>query len=274
MKISFLMMQKNEDVLLKLWATYHGELFGYQNLHILDNGSTLSSVVGELKNLEDKGAHVERRHSTVADFARKGELIAARIQFLDANDPSDFYFPVDCDELVMAGLGGQTFGCGPAAMERILRPHLSSPHVLTVGSGYDNFPGEAGGFCLRTREKSFFAQGACAALDIGFHRGLARASTQRVETGVSYVHLHNKPFEALQLHAKQKMIGRVAGFDRETLLAHRAARGNGMHLIDELLFSSEADYLQFIEQKYEKSEKIKLVALEQTLRTMNMALPY
>lgn len=274
MKISILMMQKNEDVLLKLWATYHGELFGYQNLHIIDNGSTLSSVVGELKTLEAKGAHVEWQYPTVADFARKGELIAARIRFLDANDPSDFYFPVDCDELVMAGLEDGSVACNATAMSSILQPHLNSPHVLTIGSGYDNFPAEQGAFFLRKREKSFFAERACAALDIGFHRGLALASEQRIETGVVYVHLHNKPFELLQAHARQKMVGRVPDFKKETLLAHRAARGNGMHLIDELLFADEAEYFQFLRSKYANSEKVRLVNLEGVLMQLNVSLPY
>ena len=38
-EIGIYLMQKNEDVLLPLFVDYYVSLFGYQSIHILDNGS-------------------------------------------------------------------------------------------------------------------------------------------------------------------------------------------------------------------------------------------
>ena len=38
------MMQKDESELLDYWLSYHGEIFGFENLYVFDNGSTDSNL--------------------------------------------------------------------------------------------------------------------------------------------------------------------------------------------------------------------------------------
>ena len=39
MKIKLFTMVKNEDDIVEHWIQYHGELFGYNNLYVVDNES-------------------------------------------------------------------------------------------------------------------------------------------------------------------------------------------------------------------------------------------
>lgn len=136
------------------------------------------------------------------------------------------------------------------------------------------YPGRRGSFVKKGRSKTFFARDACGTLDLGFHRGQAKTSSKTVSTRISQIHMHNKPFDVLQKHARLKMEGRVSSFDRETLLAHREARGKGMHLVDEILFENETEYHAHIKQKHALSEVFTLDGFVEALRASGVDLPY
>ena len=40
MRVACVTMQKNEDLCLEPWILYHGYLFGFENIFILDHNST------------------------------------------------------------------------------------------------------------------------------------------------------------------------------------------------------------------------------------------
>ena len=44
-RVACVMMQKDEVHLLEPWLAYHGYLFGFENLYVLDNGSTRPDVL-------------------------------------------------------------------------------------------------------------------------------------------------------------------------------------------------------------------------------------
>ena len=274
MKFKVVMMQKNEELLLPVWIAYFSHLFGPENLYVFDNGSTLPAVISDLKHAGNNGVHVFWNHNTVEDFARKGDLIAEHIKDLDRTDPADFYFPLDCDEFTIVHKDGN-YSCSKSALEKILRPHLGTQDVLMFGSSFDNYPGRHGGFVRKSRKKCFFAQDTCDYLDLGFHKARARNScVKKPVRGIWQIHLHNKPLHLLKEHSRQKMIGRVPDFDRDTLVAHRDARGQGMHLIDKLLLDSEADYQAFAAEKYKGLEIVELPVFRDALRASGVELPY
>ena len=45
-KVACVMMQKDEAILLEPWLTYHGHLFGLENLFVIDDGSDDGSTTG------------------------------------------------------------------------------------------------------------------------------------------------------------------------------------------------------------------------------------
>lgn len=274
MKCKAIMMQKNEDLLLPVWVRFFGRLFGHENLYIFDNGSTLPAVTDFLKRIEKKNVHVIWQYNSVDDFARKGDLIADLIKDLDRTDPADFYFPLDCDEFIIIHKDGN-YSCSRSAIETILQRHIGTQDVLMFGSNFDNYPGKPGQFVRKSRRKCFFARGTCEYLDLGFHKARAKSSTIRQTVrGFWQVHLHNKPLQMLKDHSRQKMIGRVTSFDRDTLLAHRDNRGQGMHLVDKMLLETEEDYQAFAAEKYKGLEIVELPAFQNALRKSGAELPY
>ena len=100
MKIACLMMQKNERILLEPWILYHGDLFGFENLFIFDNGSTDEIVITVLQKYEKRGVNINRAYNSKSDFEGKGNLIADKIRSLDQCNYYDFFFPLDCDEFI------------------------------------------------------------------------------------------------------------------------------------------------------------------------------
>src|SRR5680860_325993 len=103
MRICILSMQRNEGVLLETWAHYHGKLFGYENIHLFDNGSDDSLTIEVLHTLERLGVSLYRDYRTRSDYENKGTVIVNKINELDrTSDEFDFYFPLDCDEFLSA----------------------------------------------------------------------------------------------------------------------------------------------------------------------------
>lgn len=274
MIIRIAMMQKDEAVLLRPWIDYHSALVGARNLTIFDNGSSDPGVLGVLDAAEGEGVEVIRDYPTFEHFSAKGTLIADRIKAFDRDDPADFYFPLDCDEFLVAQRRNDTIATDTAGLEEALRPHLGAPEVLRIGFGFDNDPREKGRFFPKGRAKSFFAMNACDHLDLGFHRARARSTAETQIVDVGYLHLHNKPLPLLQDGARQKMLGRVADFSRETLIAHREARGQGFHLINELLFETEEEYFDFVREKYAKAQAIHFPGFLDRMTALNTEVPY
>uniref|UniRef100_A0A6C0BL75 Uncharacterized protein n=1 Tax=viral metagenome TaxID=1070528 RepID=A0A6C0BL75_9ZZZZ len=86
-------MQKDEDDILEEWILYHGYLFGYDNLYIIDNCSgTASQQI--LKRYQAKGIHV----SAQDDYSKKGEYLYQLIQ--QTRNQCDLAIPLDIDEFI------------------------------------------------------------------------------------------------------------------------------------------------------------------------------
>ena len=243
MLIKAVMMCKNEDELLSIWGGYHGHLLGFENLHVVDNGSTSSASLAALDALETLGAHIDRGFPRVEDYPAKGQITARTIQRLDAEAPADFYFPLDCDEFLAVEHSPYALDCTREGLERELEPQADFDGVLTIQAGYDNNP-EVPGTYVRSPEqrKAFFARGACTDLDHGSHIGFAR-SEHRIQTRVVYLHHHYKPFEQLVRHAREKLLPFVDDLSAEMLPQHRLNGVPGHHLISHLELEDEAQYL-------------------------------
>ena len=78
-RVACVMMQKDEVHLLEPWLSYHGYLFGYENLYVLDNGSTRPEVLLTLARYAGKGVNVDYSPSRRDHYLNKGAVVGALI---------------------------------------------------------------------------------------------------------------------------------------------------------------------------------------------------
>lgn len=238
-RIACLTMQKNEGDMLRCWIEYHSSLFGMTNLFVFDNGSDDKYTNDILSVYESCGLNVMRSFPSKDDFEQKGRIIANTIISLDETNPFDFYFPVDTDEFICCEIDGK-IRLDRTAIEQELTLHKNDKRVLRICASYEANPIEEDFYFRNTvQRKSFFSQGACKSLDIGFHQASSVLGEEHVRTGIAHIHFHDKSFHFWRERAVRKLEGRVKSFDVEDLKAHR---GRGEHLSRALLGGEQGYY--------------------------------
>jgi len=91
--IKLFTMVKDEVDIIKEWILYHGHLFGYTNLYIVDNFSTDGTY--EIINFfRQFGVHLFRE----ADYTQKGNIMASLINKFCSNEIA---YPIDIDEFIV-----------------------------------------------------------------------------------------------------------------------------------------------------------------------------
>lgn len=90
--IKLFTMAKDENDIVEDWILYHGTIFGYHNLYIVDNEST-DGTYDIIKNYEEKGVHIYSH----PNYLEKGNIMK---QFID-NNPCTIAFPLDIDEFIV-----------------------------------------------------------------------------------------------------------------------------------------------------------------------------
>lgn len=244
MRLAFIMMQKNEVVLLEPWIRYHASLAGIENLFIFDNGSTEPLVHRVLRRAEIEGAQVFRQYSRSRDYLHRGEIVGDLIKKLDRESPYDFYFPMDCDEFIACDSA-----TGPAVEKQDifagLLPYRDRQEVLTISHKYVANPCRKDWYSIMTTsEKCFFTKDSCAWLDGGFHRGRSKFTDEREVTGIVYVEFHFRPYRSHRFFCRQKLATRsLADYSRKSLKAYADRRGSSHHCAADLL-QGKYDYLQ------------------------------
>jgi hypothetical protein len=107
-KVKLVMMEKDEVANLQRWLSHYGPIFGYENLYIMDNGSTNEETLNLLNEYRRWGGiNVIYDRNTTRDFHTKGIHFTHLIRSWDAGEPYDFALPLDCDEIIaVLGKGG------------------------------------------------------------------------------------------------------------------------------------------------------------------------
>jgi len=222
------LMQKNERELLPRWIEHHGCLFGFENLHIFDNGSA-PDVVGFLRRMEtERGIHVDYSHTDPVNFSRKGSILAERMNDLAAQKAASFYFPLDCDEFI--GIwNGRDYSCRRADIHRELRNCPQDvPCAYEVASRRENCPWDNTTFYDVPRSgKLFFGNSRIEGLDVGFHE--CQRPYVSIGSRIVYFHFHFKPYQLLVEHAREKLKTRLP-LDNITREELQSYRGPGYHL--------------------------------------------
>ena len=90
--IKLFTMVKDEDDIVEDWILYHGSIFGYDNLYIVDNMST-DNTYEIIQKYQKKGVNIYS-HS---NYLEKGNIMK---QLID-NNPCTIAFPLDIDEFIV-----------------------------------------------------------------------------------------------------------------------------------------------------------------------------
>ena len=92
LKIKIGTMVKDEDDIIADWITYYGSIFGFSNLHIIDNYST-DNTYKICKQFLSKGITLSRK----SDYKKKGLYMTEIMR----NTECDIFIPVDIDEFII-----------------------------------------------------------------------------------------------------------------------------------------------------------------------------
>ena len=266
MNIAILMMQKNENELLKKWITYHSYLVGSSNLFIFDNGSTNNQVIGQLTNFENKEVNVLWDFNKKSDYEQRGSIFCDKIKSLDKEDFYDFYMVIDCDEFLGTVDEEGNICFDPLSLEYSLLNYQSNNELLMIDSQYYNSSISPFWFNKQPYRKCFFKKNTIAKLDQGFHHGQVTTSDKEIRTNLVHIHFHNKPYEIAKTHAKEKLTGRVSNFNLDYLKNYN---GKGFHLV-RFFLQTEEEYIQ----NQVTLNHIKSMSLYHKLKQLNLDWPF
>jgi len=239
--VACVMMQKDEVHFLEPWLVYHGHLFGFENLYVLDNGSTDPGVLLTLARYAGRGVNVDFSPSRRDHYLNKGAVVGAVIHRLEVTARYDFFFPMDCDEFVIK----QTewgFTCDPAAIHAHLATLRDEKRTLRVPFQLVNHPLLPDLYSYFTFAKTFYAADTFGWTDHGHHASGSRKAEGYRDTAIVHVHFHNMPFEMLLHAARRKWNGSVSPDEKEKLIDYQ---GDSMHLAPYFLMTAAEYYAQF-----------------------------
>ena len=233
-------MQKDENDLFPVFIKYYGKAFEHNQIHVFDNGSsrTMNAALDHARSL---GVHVNLDYDTPQDFERKGAIVGEAI---NANqDNYDVFLPLDCDEFIGLKNSDGTYSCDVNDLMSFfgsLAPgaYRTTERVRNNLSDLERF------FVYRGKAKIFVVKTPVAGLDVGFH-GCKKPDTV-ADSPLCHFELHNKPFDVLQQHARNKMELRVDVDDMDALNQYS---GKGIHLIRFLRKNAKAHYFAGLEKQ-------------------------
>lgn len=101
--IKLVTFHKNNPLMLLFWVRYHGALFGYDNIHVIDNDSNNQTLL-TLRKMKRMGA----THS-VYKKTYYNKWIAVTNYLKQHNTTGNLLIPLDVDEFIVATLPGGGF---------------------------------------------------------------------------------------------------------------------------------------------------------------------
>lgn len=205
MKVRCVMMQKNEVILLEPWLKWHGYLFGFENLTVIDNGSTRPEITDILEKYERVGVNIRRDFDKAADFVNKGSAVAQVARDMPAAEPDEILIPIDCDEFVALWREGKI--CTDrmkilAHFEELAR----IPGHYRVVTNLFNILGRPGWFWPQGAGKVIFRRRSFGGVDHGFHHGQSNPCSTETVSSIVYYHFHNKPHAEYVTSAWNKLL--------------------------------------------------------------------
>jgi hypothetical protein len=230
-------MVKGEVDIVNEWVLYHGSLFGFTNLYIIDNLSR-DGTWEALVNLKKK---YKINISRLPDYKKKGEYMTTL--FKNFCRPNEIGIPIDIDEfIVYHDKNTNKISCDGKQIFNILKSLPPSPvykmnyiwSKVTVADGYSNaVMNTTNGFYFDygTAAKSFFNKSLFnGEIDHGNHYH----TSNYIMTNLCLVHYHARNLDQM----KKKIYNNVSGlgyspFDLNELKTLLARGGiDGFHHVE------------------------------------------
>jgi len=245
-RVACVMMQKDERYLLEPWLAYYGNLFGFENLFVLDNGSKLHCVRQTLARYEEMGVTINRLFKERYHYDAKGEYLGCLIRALDSVGDYDFIIPLDCDEFVCLKTE-QAYDFSPGTILDYLADLKGERRVLRFPYQLANHPLQADIYYYFSFFKVFFASSTFDGLDHGHHVGRSKLDNGIRDTDLVQLHFHHKIFDSLIEQAKTSWVGNIAIGE-----LHGAAnyQGPSTHLAAYFSMTKEDYYEGFLRRPY------------------------
>jgi hypothetical protein len=255
-------MQRDEGDLLDAWVRHHVSLFGPKCVFVFDNGSQEGRTKLALQNARDAGVSIIAADGP-NDFERKGLILT---EFITRSE-FDWFFPLDCDELLGVDAGGD-FRTDRRLIEQELRKADDTGlKIARVERQLLNRPHTTKGYWSQTR-KVAIKPTASVQLDLGFHlyhfgekADIVPSETIYV-TKLAYLHFHHRPLPILVQRARLKLKDRVPDYRLDTLKAYKGA---GSHL---------APYFSLTEEQYLKSMGEPTTDISGVFEAIGLPVPY
>jgi len=212
--VKIVLMTKNEKFLIKKWIQYHGEIFGYENLHIIDDSDDYD-VLNYYKTIAYLPIHFYRNNNNLNTLLDSINNIMNSIK----ND-CDFMIKLDTDEFISI-YNNETNDI--SICKEIIRDSFNN--LVINGYKYkcsytmDSRPLESKEDPLEyiyftqptyTKFKTFFNSKTYLNCDLGSHVGTVISPYQQDgienDTNILIVHYHNQNFESYIENTKRAMI--------------------------------------------------------------------
>lgn len=263
-----IMMQKDEDHLLDLWIAYHSPLVGIENIYIIDDCSSSEITLASLERARERGAHLLRlTNANCNNLDRKGQIVEKLIKelFFTLSEHIHCIIPMDCDEFLVGDFDG-LLTCDVDSIQSEIKS-LSSGLIFYTARRLNNAPWSRSQYLPLGDErprKLLFCSSSFSDLDIGFHH--CKTPVPRIESHLSYIHLHNRPFSELVERARLKLKGRVDISDNSSLVKYN---GPGWHL-SRYLSMTESGWIAELRQQ----KMIEADAFARRLCELGLEYPY
>ena len=234
-------MQKNEFDLFPIFIKYYGNLVGYSNIYVVDNGSS-KDMLSLLKNASDLGVNVDFSYSRETDFKNKGKIIQEKINKVLPN--YDICIPLDCDEFIGVEIATNTYTFDKDIIIKYFSNLPNGLYELETKNRFRNSVTDYTKFYRASRpvSKVFTKKTKFINLDLGYHK----CEGDKSFSSVCYFELHNKPYDIFYKHAAEKMKNRV---NLQNLYEDRRYDGAGSHLLTYLGRKGEVNYYRDLNSK-------------------------
>lgn len=240
-------MVKGEVDIVNEWVLYHGSLFGFTNLYIIDN----LSRDGTWEALVNLKAKYNINISRLPDYKKKGEYMTTLLKGFC--QPNEIGIPIDIDEfIVYHDINTNQISCDRNKISRVLNSLPPSPvykmnyifSKITVPDGYENAVlNSTNGVYLDygSSAKSFFNKSFFnGTIDHGNHYH----TPNYIMTNLCLVHYHERNLDQM----KKKIYNNVTGLgfnpfdvnELKTLLARGGV--NGLHHLEKQISVLENRY--------------------------------
>lgn len=94
MIVKIFTMVKDEEDIIEYWIKYHGKMFGFDNIYIVDNMST-DGTYEKIVQYKNHGIHIYREE----DYKKKGIILSNIIN--TCGNKYDIIYPLDSDEFIV-----------------------------------------------------------------------------------------------------------------------------------------------------------------------------